>query len=162
MSKNTTIIIAVAIIVILLGVGGVYLFTRTSSNPTAVITPTPQQQQVLTLQPSDIGLSLTSSTYTKGSSSGPAMHMEITKLDGISSVDCEIHYTHVIDNGSRIAEGILCNLDATNKTSITQDIPFATCSDVCHFHKDIQDIQAILKITKTDGKIYQVKDTMTL
>lgn len=162
MTKKNIIIIIAAILVLVGGGSGIFLYAHSSSSQTVVPTPTPAEQQVLALQPEDIGLALTSTTYTKGSSSGPAMHMEITKLNGVQSVDCEIHYTHSVDTGGRIEEGILCNLDAKNTSKISQDFPFATCSDVCHFQKDIQDISAIIKVTKTDGKVYEVKQTMSL
>lgn len=162
MSQKNILLVVIVFLVLLLGGGGLYLFAHNSTSQNTQLSPTPTQIQVLTLQPSDIGLALTATTYTKKTSSGPAMHMEITKLDGISSIDCEIHYSHVIDSGDRITEGVLCNLDAKGQSKISQDFPFATCSDVCHFHKDVKDIEAIIKVTKTDGKIYQVKDTMTL
>jgi len=34
---------------------------------------------------------------------------------------------------------------------------FGTCSDVCHYDSGVTDIDLIVKITKTDGKIYQVE-----
>ena len=163
MSHKNIILIIVAIAILVFGGGGIFLYAHnTISSQNTNISPTPPEQQVLTLTPDDIGLTLRSTTYTKGASSGPAMHMEITKVSDITSVDCEIHYSHATDDGGRIQEGILCNLDVKPGQPISQDFPFATCSDVCHFQKDIQDIQAIIKVTKTDGKVYQVTDSMNL
>ena len=153
-----TIIAAVVVVLVLLGGGGFFVLSKKTS-PVADTTTSNQtaEQQVLTLKPEDIGLTLTRTTYTKKSPPGPALHMEITKLNGIKSVDCEIHYSHATDTGDRTTEGLLCNLDVkSGMSTISQDFPFATCSDVCHYQKDVKDVEAIIKVAKDDGKTYQV------
>src|SRR6266700_8133856 len=156
-NKSFIIAVAVAIVLILVAGGGFFVLSKNSSQ-SAVPTQGPDaQQQILTLQPEDIGMKLSRVTYTKKSPPGPALRLEITKLDGIKSVDCEIHYSHATDTGDRTTEGLLCNLDVkSGMSTISQDFPFATCSDVCHYQKDVKDIEAIIKVTKDDGKTYQV------
>lgn len=157
MNKNWIIISVIVLIVLLLG-GGVFLLSRNNSSQQTNAQPTvAQEQQATVLKPEDIGLTLTKATYTKKSPPGPALHMEITKLDGISSIDCEIHYTRTNDTGDDQQEGLLCNIDVKpGMSSTSQDFPFGTCSDVCHYHKNVRDVEAIVKVTKTDGKTYSV------
>lgn len=164
MLKNKTfIIVAVVALVLILGGGGFFLLSKRSA-PSADTASSNQssEQQVLTMKPEDIGLTLTRTTYTKKSPPGPALHMEITKLNGVKSVDCEIHYSHATDTGERTTEGLLCNLEVkSDMSTISQDFPFATCSDVCHYQKDIKDVEAIIKVSKDDGKTYQVDQKLT-
>ncbi len=159
MFKNKILItvVAVAVALIVVAGGGFYILSKNSSQ-SAAPTPGPEaQQQILTMNPEDIGMKLSQVTYTKKSPPGPALRLEITKLDGIKSIDCEIHYSHATDTGDRTTEGLLCNIDIKPGTSsITQDFPYATCSDVCHYQKDIKGVEAIVKVTKSDGKIYQI------
>lgn len=156
MLKKNGIIIAIVVILILFLGGGVFLLSRKSAPAVRPNIQSPSDQ-VVTLKPEDIGLTLSKTIYTKGNSSGPALRMEITKLDGVKSIDCEIHYSHATDTGDRTTEGLLCTIEVKPGTStVKQDFPFATCSDVCHFQKDVSDVEAIIKIMKSDGKTYQV------
>ncbi len=38
---------------------------------------------------------------------------------------------------------------------------FGTCSDVCHYDKDVTDVKLIVKVTKMDGKVYQAETGIT-
>lgn len=160
MKKNYVIIAIVAAVIIILG-GGIFLLSRNSSSQQTTTLPTQEpQQQILTLDPADIGLTLTRTTYTKKSPPGPALTMTIAKLNGIASIACEIHYTHTTSGGDQ-QEGLTCDAAITpGMEAIKQDFPFGTCSDVCHYDSNIRDVEAIIKVTKTDGKIYQVDDKL--
>lgn len=159
MNKNITLIAVIVAVVVIIG-GGVFLLARRSpapQNSNAIPTQSSEDQQVLSLKPEDIGLTLSRSTYTAKTPLGPALHMEITKLSGIKTIDCEIHYTRTNDTGDDQQEGLLCNIAIKpGMSTVSQDFPFGTCSDVCHYHKNIRDVEAIVKVTKTDGKSYQV------
>ncbi len=159
MNKNVTLIAVIAAVVIIIG-GGVFLLARRSPAPqtiNSIPTQPAEDQQILTLKPEDIGLTLSRTTYTAKTPPGPALHMEITKLDGIKTIDCEINYTKTDDSGNDQQEGLLCNITIKpGMSSVSQDFPFGTCSDVCHYDSNVRDVEAIVKVTKTDGKIYQV------
>lgn len=150
MSRNTVIIIIVAV-VILLGGGGFYLASRnTQKGPTP--TPTPDSQQVLTLQPSDIGLILAG--IDTGKFAGHGISINILKIADIASIDYQLSYTAK----GNIPRGAIGHVDIKpSDTKFMQQLPFGTCSDVCHFDSDVSDVKVTMKITKNDGKIYSVE-----
>jgi hypothetical protein len=63
-------------------------------------------------------------------------------------------------SGQSIPRGTIGHVDVkTPGQTITQKMVFGTCSDVCHYDTGITQVQLIVKVTKTDGKIYQVQLT---
>ena len=44
----------------------------------------------------------------------------------------------------------------------SHEVKFGTCSDVCHYDKGVNNIKIILKIVRTDGKLYQSEKTLEL
>ena len=44
----------------------------------------------------------------------------------------------------------------------TQEIVLGTCSDVCHYDEEVSNIKLILKVTKIDGTIARVEETLEL
>ena len=152
-------IIALVVVVIIFTGGGIALLSKHTPDASKAAPKQAAQddQQVLTLKPEDIGLAITNKTYTKGSSSGPGLNLSITKLDGISSVSYEVQYTHTNDNGGDQQDAVIGNVDIKPGVStVSQDFALGTCSDVCHFHKNIKDIKALVKVTKVDAKTYEI------
>lgn len=155
MNQKALLIGIIIVIGVLFVASGVYLFTRGSSAPASK--PVSQHQAAtLTMAPESIGLTLAHATYMKKSPPGPAIQITVSKLDGVKSIDCQLNYSHVTDAGT-ITEGSICALDVKSGASeVSTIIPFGTCSDVCHYHIDIQNIKVVLQVTKTDGNVYQV------
>lgn len=161
MSQRTIIIVIIVVLVILFGASGFYLFGRGSlvSSP-AVPSSTQHVQAQVTLPPEAIGLTLQHVTYTKKSPSGPAIQITVTKLDGVKHIDCQLNYSHVVDSGT-VTEGSICALDVTSGASeVSTIVPFGTCSDVCHYHTDVQNIKVVLQVTKDNGSLYEVDQTL--
>lgn len=160
MKQKNILLIGIAVVVVLFAGGGIFLMSR-GSKPATVATPTPpEQEQVLTMKAEDIGLSVTNKTYVKKNSSGPGLHLEATKLAGVSNISCEIQYTHTNSAGEEQDEGMVCSIDIkSGMDKISQDFAFGTCSDVCHFHTNINHIKGTIKVTK-DGKIYAIDVTV--
>lgn len=153
-NKNLIIIAIAVIAVILVGVG-IFLFTKSASQKPVVTQQVPDQQ-VLTLSPADIGLSL--STITSGKFVDHGVQMAISKVSDITSVDYELSYTSKGD----IPRGAIGHIDVKpTDATIQQQLPFGTCSDVCHFDQDVTNVKMTLKVTKKDGKIYSVDQTFT-
>ncbi len=150
--KNKKIVIIVAVILIILVAGGGTFFILKKSVSGSTPTPTPEQQEaVLTLQPADIGLSLVGITSGKFADNG--VEIQISKLTDIASIDYEMDYTSTGD----IPRGAIGHVDVKpTDTTFTQQLPFGTCSDKCHFDTGISNVKITLKVTKQDGKIYQV------
>ncbi len=148
MKNNKNILIGLVALVVVLIVGGVYLVTKKSATlPVAVR----DEMAIATIKPEEIGLTLTMGV------DGKRVVMKITKADGISSLDYELSYTSVGD----IPRGAIGHVAIkTAGQVVSQEIVLGTCSDTCHYDKDVRDIKLIVKVTKTDGKVYQVEQTL--
>jgi hypothetical protein len=150
-SKSVLLIIIILLIVILGAGGGYYMYSH--SNVKTIPTPTQGEEQVAvpTIKPEDIGLTLTNIATGKFTDHG--VELRITKLDAITSIDYELAY---VSKGS-IPRGAIGHVDVKpTDTVISQQLPFGTCSDVCHFDSDISNVKITLKITKSDGTTYQL------
>jgi len=150
--KNPKVMIAVGIVVLVLVVGLVLVVIMgksNSANQTANAQPT--QVPVLTLKPSDIGLAFAPDANLQRGT------MTITKTSDIASVDYQLTYTAVV-SGQPVARGTIGHVDVkTPGKEISQAMVFGTCSDVCHYDTGITDVTLIVKVTKTNGSIYQVE-----
>jgi uncharacterized protein YneF (UPF0154 family) len=159
MNKNTWIIL---LVVVLLGVGvggGFYLYSQKHVQKQTAQPMQDDQDVVPTLAPEDIGLKLSQSD--SGKFAGHGLVMQISKLDGISTIDCEFSYTANTGNGDLPRGGICKSVQVkSSDTEIKQEYPYGTCSDVCHFDSDISNVKMIVKVTKTDGKTYQVNASL--
>ena len=156
--KNPKVLIAIGIVVLVLVVGLVLVVVRmeisNSSNQTANVQPT--QVPVLTLKPEDIGLTFAPAADLQRGT------MTITKTSDIASVDYQLTYTAIVA-GQPVARGTIGHIDVKNPgQEITQQMVFGTCSDVCHYDSGITDVKLIVKVTKADGKIYQVELPVTI
>ncbi len=148
MKNNKNILIGLVALVVVLIVGGVYLVTKKSATlPVAVR----DEMAIATIKPEEIGLTLTMGA------DGKRVVMKITKTDGISSLDYELSYTSVGD----IPRGAIGHVAIkTAGQVVSQEIVLGTCSDTCHYDKDVRDIKLIVKVTKTDGSVSQVEQKL--
>lgn len=149
-------IIAGAVVLILLVAGGVVFFLSQKQTPT----PTPEdqttQETLPTLAPSAIGMSL---AMAQG---GKSVTMTVNKLDGITSMDYEVTYT-AKSSGNDVPRGIIGHIDIKpGDTEKTQNVTLGTCSDVCHYDTVVSPVKFSVKVTKTDGKVYEVDDSIKL
>lgn len=146
--QNKKLLIGIAVVVLaILVVGGFYvLSSKKSSNSTQQDS---QEEQVLTLKPEDIGLELSLSDDSK------KVTMEVTKVDGIISLEYQLLYNSKGD----VPRGVIGTLDIKGDT-IKKEIVLGTCSDVCHYDEDVSNIKIIVKVVKTDGKTYQVEKSL--
>ncbi|PIZ98072.1 MAG: hypothetical protein COX78_03885, partial [Candidatus Levybacteria bacterium CG_4_10_14_0_2_um_filter_35_8] len=46
--------------------------------------------------------------------------------------------------------------------SVNQEIVLGTCSDVCHYDQDVKSVKLVVKVTKTDGKVFQAEEKLDL
>jgi hypothetical protein len=156
--KDKRILVAagVAVIALILIVVGVFMLTRglASNNTTSNSSMAePTQVPVLSLQPADIGLTLVEAASMETAT------MTITKTGDIASIDYQLSYNALV-SGQNIPRGTIGHVDVkTPGQIISQQMVFGTCSDVCHYDTGITGVQLIVKVTKTDGKVYQVQLT---
>lgn len=151
--KDKKIWIVAAVLVVILAIGGVaYLAFSHKSASISQDNSQSQDLAVPTLTPDAIGLTLTSAR------DGKAVLMQLTKIDGISSIDYEVTYTAQ----GNIPRGVIGHIDIKpTDTSEQQEVVLGTCSNVCHYDTGVQDIKFVLKVAKTDNKTYQVTQTFS-
>lgn len=104
-----------------------------------------QEQTIPSISSSEIGLTL------KPGSDNQRVVMEVSKTDGIKALDYELSYTAKGD----IPRGALGHIDVTGGKPVSKELYLGTCSDVCHPDSDVHNIKVVVKVTKTDGKVYQ-------
>jgi hypothetical protein len=151
--RNKMVLIAagVVILVLILAIVGFLVLGKgsTANNQTANAEPTPVP--ILTLQPADIGLAFVPDANLQRGT------MTIAKTSDIASVDYQLTYTAIVSE-QPVARGTIGHVDVKNPgQTITQQMVFGTCSDVCHYDSGITDIKLIVKVTKADGNVYQVE-----
>ena len=81
--------------------------------------------------------------------------MEITKVEDISSLEYQLSYASKGD----IPRGAIGTLEPKGKP-VKQEIVLGTCSDVCHYDQEVSDIKLLVRVTKTDNKIYSVEHSL--
>jgi len=152
--KRVLIAAGVAVVALILIFAGVFMLMKGSNSAqTAQQAATPTEAPVLSLQPGDIGLTLVEAADMQTAT------MTITKTGDITSVDYQLSYNALV-SGQSIPRGTIGHVDVkTPGQTITQKMVFGTCSDVCHYDTGITQVQLIVKVTKTDGKVYQVQLT---
>lgn len=154
--KNKKIIAAVAVFLMLAIAGGVFLWTRQGSgneNPSDEIT----ESDLPTLSPEDIGMEVTVRE------DGKALMFELTKAEDIELVEYTIEYEKEVE-GETANEGIfgIMEIGKDGRTD-TNYREFGTCSaGKCRYDNVTSDITINLKVTKKDGKEYQVQQIVKL
>ena len=150
--KNKNLMIGLAVLAVVLISGG-YYFLSAKKAPKQEMALQSQEEQVMTLTPNEIGLSLTAGALNR------KVVMTVANTADISSLDYELSYT---SKGS-IPRGVIGNLDVKEKGKpITKEILLGTCSDVCHYDEGVKSVKLTLKVTKIDNKLYQVEKTLEL
>jgi hypothetical protein len=149
-NRNAVIIAAVVIGLLVLVVGFVLFLEKSSNQAQNSQTALPTQVPIPTLSPDSIGLTLVESADMHKAT------MKIVNTSDIASVDYQLSYNAQV-SGQQVPRGTIGHVDVKTKGQvISQDMIFGTCSDVCHYDTGITDVKLIIKVTKTDGKVYQV------
>lgn len=154
--KNKKLLSAAAVFLVLGVIGGVFFLNR-HQNP-----PTTEENSLIesnlpVLSPEEIGMVVTVRKDKK------ALMFELTKADDIKKVEYTIEYEKEID-GETVPEGIFGEMniaeDGITKTDFRE---FGTCSaGKCRYDNVVSDIKIVLKVTKNDGKDYQVEKLVKL
>lgn len=151
-------IIAAVVVAILVIAGGAFFVLSKKSSPTeATNVPDQSAQEVLpTLAPADIGMSL---AVTK---QGKSVTMTVDKLTDITALDYEVTYT-ANSNNNDVPRGVIGHIDIkSSDTEKIQEVVLGTCSDVCHYDTVVSSVKFAVKVTKSDGKIYEVDQSISL
>lgn len=156
--KNKLLLAAIAVVIVLVGIL-IYIFI-----PKEDTSPFPSEslQNIKQLTPDDIGLIL---TPIKG---GKAITMEITKLDGISSIEYDVSYdARVTDEGEEIVvpRGVAGSAIQIKpgESSVKRDLDLGTCSrNVCKYDQVESDIKFVIRINFTNGEVGSVEAKISL
>ncbi len=146
--NNKNLAIGIAAVILILLAGGIFLLFSKKTETKQL--PVTEEASIPALKPEDIGLTL------EMDSSGQKVIMKIENVSDITSVDYQLSYTSTGD----IPRGAIGHLDVKNGQPINQQIVLGTCSDVCHYDDDVSDIKLVVKVTKTDGSVYEVEQSL--
>ena len=155
--KNKKLIAAVAAFLVLTVLGGVFFLSRRDDSAPSPSDDITTGSDLPVLSPEDIGMEV---TVRKD---GKALMFELTKADDIELVEYTIEYEKEID-GETVPEGIfgLMEIGKDGRTD-TDYRDFGTCSaGKCRYDNVISDVKIVLKVTKKDGKEYQVTKVVKL
>ena len=152
--KNRKVLIVVGVVLlVLVGVGYFILSPKKSSSiPQAPEPQATEEETILTLSPEDIGLTLTAIESNR------KVLMGIANTSDLVSLEYELSYTSKGD----IPRGVLGTIDVKSDKPIKHEIVLGTCSDVCHYDQEVSNIKVILKVTKSDNKVYQSEKTLEI
>lgn len=166
MNKKSTIIVGIIIILLLLGSGFFVLYSgkKQASN----LTPTVSEEQPIgKLSPLDIGLSLVLSSNNR------KVKVIVENVSDIKSLEYEITYDADIpvselapgEKGGQVERGF--NDEAKITSSQTRyeskEFDLGSCSrNVCRYDTGVDGVRLLMKVTKRDGKVYEVKDEISI
>ena len=159
MNSKRNLIIAIVVVIIILGIVG--FFVVKSSTKVAAPSTTSQssgETQVQTIDPSALGLSVQVRDDKK------ALKFNLSKIDGIKSIDYQLAYTKEIE-GQDVDDALIGTVDLKPGAS-TAGIDwriFGTCSSgKCRYDTLVSDVKLTLKLTKEDGTVLQAEKTIPL
>lgn len=159
--KNKKVLIITSVIVILVVVlGGIFFFTsQNSSQQQSAIPDTTSEDVFPTIMPSDIGLLFTATPDKRN------VVLTIEKANDIEHIDYEITY-NAMSEGSSVQQGLNGEVkkDQIKNGQIEVKRILGTCSTggKCRYDEGVTEAQIVLKITKTNGKTYQVEKSINL
>lgn len=109
----------------------------------------PTEVPIPTISAEELGLTIEAGV------GGKTVLVTVANTDGISSIEYELSYLTEGD----LPRGAIGQIDL-KKIPASKDITLGTCSDVCHYDKNVSEIKVVLKITKDDGNVFQSTATL--
>lgn len=159
MFKNKLLLTAIGVVIILAGVL-VYVFWPKAAEES--LFPEGSSKNIKQMSPEDIGLVLTPIK------NGKAIRMEITKLDGISSVEYDVSYdARVTDEGEEIVvpRGVAGSAIQIKpgESSVERDLDLGTCSrNVCKYDQVESDVTFVIRVNFANSEIGSVEAKVSL
>lgn len=149
--KDKRIVIAGAVVLVLIVLGALFflLLGKSSNQVNQNANAVPTEIPIPTISAKSIGLTLALGR------AGQTVIVTVDNPEGITAIEYELSY---ISEGD-LPRGAIGELDVTKKP-VRKEITLGTCSDVCHYDKNVTDIKIILKVTKEDGKVYQAEQPL--
>lgn len=168
MLKNkTTLIIIMVIVVLIVLAGGYFLFTRQPASKKPIVQDQTQiESGPENLSPDEIGLTLSASANKN------QIKFSITKLSGVKAVAYQLTYEadstkqEISEGGEpKVQRGIIgdAKLEPGDGSYESPWIDLGSASkNVVRYDTGVDSVSLILKITKDNGKVYQVDQKLDL
>ena len=166
MLKNKSVVIVLIVIVVVIGAGGYFFISGSSNSKSAEQAPVDDSNIVQTLSPSSIGLKLEASSDNK------KIRFIIAQSSDIKAIEYELIYdanstAQEKSEGSQstVQRGITGQENINPGTSSYQSswlILGSQSANIVRYDTGVTSVSITLKITKTNGKVYQVQDKLSL
>lgn len=166
---NKKLFIPLAILVAVIVAGGAYfVLGKSSSSNNQEVPEGVVEESVPTMKPEEIGLVMVVRPDKK------AVKFRIEKADGIDKIEYDLSYEADLpasarssedgDGGGRISRGVTGEAVLSGKSSYeSKYLDLGSCSSgTCRYDSGVSNVNLVIKLTKTDGKVYQVEDTVDL
>lgn len=158
----------VAVVLVLLVAGGMFLSSRKNAAKTQQTSMDGfVDEELPKLSPDEIGLSLVANPQKN------AVKFIIAKADGIDKIEMDFNYDADLpktmssedgDGSGRIGRGGSDEITLNGKSRYESKFyDLGSCSSgTCKYDTGVDEVKIVLKITKSDGKAYQVEDSIKL
>lgn len=161
MDKRVVIIAVVVLLLVFVG-GGAFFILGKTKNSMISPTPAPTSSIIPTLTPDEIGLNFIATPDKK------KVKLSISNLNGVAVLDYIITYDADSPDDPSIkvprgTSGENIQIEEGQETFETDYIDLGSCSSGrCKYYSGIEEINLLVKITKTDGTVHQVEDILEL
>jgi hypothetical protein len=167
MFKNKIFLAALVVGLLLVAGVGYFVFGANSNKP-VVEEEHSEEEGVHTMSPEEVGLSMEASPDKK------KVRFKLAKASGFTHVEYELTYEadqsaaeieEGGEAGGKTQKGIIGEEDFASGASTyeTKWLDLGTCSrNICRYDTGVTEVKLILKLTKADGSIHQVEDTLAL
>lgn len=154
-AKNKFVLIGAAVVLVILIAVYFFVFGRQKSK-TETQAPTTAEEEAITMQPEDIGLTLSASPGNK------EVVMKISDISKFSSFEYEMNYDAVID-GETVPRGAIGSGEVDGDTSITRSITIGTCSSgKCKYDLGVTKVSFLIRLNLKTGKTAIVQKDLIL
>lgn len=163
--KDKRLILGVAVFLLIV-LGGIFIL-YTNKKPVNT-KKSSQVNSILSLKPEEIGLKLTLSPDRKRVKFSADKLKDVKRLEWEFSYDADIPVSDVVpaEQGGKVTQSFGGEADIkpgqNSYESIFRELGTCSTGGLCRFDKGISKVNLILKVTKTDGKIYQIQDSISL
>lgn len=152
----------VAVVVLLLIGGGFFFLNRSTEVPEDTVAEF--EESYPELDPEEIGLEM------EARSDGKAIKFTINEASDIESIEYDLSYeadfsgAEAAEGGTgRIQRGVTGEDDVDGDVYESDYLDLGSCSSgTCRYDTGVEEVTLVIKLTKDDGSIYQVTDSIEL
>ena len=161
---NKGVVIAIVVVLVLLLGGGGFYFMSSKNKAPAQEEQADQTDQVLTLSPEEIGLTVDPKSDKK------AVKIKIDKASDIKSIEYQVTYEadstaqEKAEGGDpRVQRGITGQADIKGGSYESDWLDLGSCSrNVCRYDTGVEKVDVTLKIVKKNGKTFEAQTSLDL